>query len=115
MHQMPDCGDPSQAPYPSSGAASQAQLKCRTARPTRGGGDARPELGASVRKPHADGFQVDDIATEVAELLSRGVVFETYDMPGFDAKTMIATFEANRSAWFKDTEGNLIGIVELLA
>jgi catechol 2,3-dioxygenase-like lactoylglutathione lyase family enzyme len=59
------------------------------------------------------GFQVDDIASEVAELRSRGVVFETYSMPQFDARTMIATFPGTRSAWFKDTEGNLIGIVQI--
>ena len=58
---------------------------------------------------------MDDIAAEVADLRSRGVVFETYDMPAFDPDTMIATFPATRSAWFKDTEGNLIGIVELPA
>jgi len=34
-------------------------------------------------------------------------------MPAFDAKTMIATLPGVRSAWFKDTEGNLIGLVEL--
>jgi catechol 2,3-dioxygenase-like lactoylglutathione lyase family enzyme len=61
------------------------------------------------------GFQVVDIEAEVAELRSRGVVFETYDMPGFDPQTMIATVPANRSAWFKDTEGNLLGVVQLLA
>jgi predicted enzyme related to lactoylglutathione lyase len=61
------------------------------------------------------GFQVDDIAAEVAELRSRGVVFETYDMPGFDRETMIATSPDVRSAWFKDTEGNLIGLVQIPA
>ena len=61
------------------------------------------------------GFQVDDIAAEVADLRSRGVVFETYDMPAFDPKTMIATFPTARSAWFKDTEGNLVGLVQLPA
>jgi hypothetical protein len=58
---------------------------------------------------------VADIATEVAELRSRGVVFETYDMPGFDRQTMIATLPPVRSAWFKDTEGNLIGLVQIAA
>jgi catechol 2,3-dioxygenase-like lactoylglutathione lyase family enzyme len=61
------------------------------------------------------GFQVNDIEAEVADLRSRGVVFEAYDMPAFDTRTMIATFPAIRSAWFKDTEGNLIGLVELPA
>ncbi len=59
------------------------------------------------------GFQVDDIVAEVAELRSRGVTFEAYDMPAFDRETMIATLPAVRSAWFKDSEGNLLGIVEL--
>jgi catechol 2,3-dioxygenase-like lactoylglutathione lyase family enzyme len=59
------------------------------------------------------GFRVPDIAAEVAELRARGVVFEAYDMPEFDSQTMTATFPGVRSAWFKDTEGNLIGLVEI--
>jgi catechol 2,3-dioxygenase-like lactoylglutathione lyase family enzyme len=74
-----------------------------------------PSSGRASGSHTQIGFQVDDIAAEVAELRSRGVVFETYDMPAFDRETMIATFPAIRSAWFKDTEGNLIGIVELRA
>jgi catechol 2,3-dioxygenase-like lactoylglutathione lyase family enzyme len=61
------------------------------------------------------GFQVPDISAEVAELRARGVVFEAYDMPEFDRQTMFATFPGVRSAWFKDTEGNLIGLVEFEA
>ena len=74
-----------------------------------------PSSGRASGSHTQIGFQVDDIAIEVAELRSRGVVFETYDMPGFDSETMIATFPTARSAWFKDTEGNLIGLVELPA
>jgi len=59
------------------------------------------------------GFQVADIEAEVADLKRRGVTFEAYDMPGFDAATSIATFPGGRSAWFKDTEGNLLGVAEL--
>ena len=51
----------------------------------------------------------------IRDLRSRGVVFETYDMPGFDRQTMIATRPEVLSAWFKDTEGNLIGLVQILA
>jgi predicted enzyme related to lactoylglutathione lyase len=74
-----------------------------------------PSSGRASGSHTQIGFQVDDIAAEVAELRSRGVVFETYDMPTFDPQTMIATFPTARSAWFKDTEGNLIGLVELPA
>ena len=59
------------------------------------------------------GFTVDDIDAEVGALRQKGVTFESYDMPQFDATTSITTFSGTRSAWFKDTEGNLLGIVQL--
>jgi catechol 2,3-dioxygenase-like lactoylglutathione lyase family enzyme len=59
------------------------------------------------------GFTVDDIEAEVGSLRAKGVTFESYDMPQFDAATSIATFPAIRSAWFKDTEGNLLGIAQM--
>jgi len=59
------------------------------------------------------GFAVDDIDAEVAALKRKGVTFESYEMPQFDASTSIATFPGTRSAWFKDTEGNLLGIVQI--
>jgi predicted enzyme related to lactoylglutathione lyase len=59
------------------------------------------------------GFLVDDIEAEVGALRQRGVTFESYDMPHFDAATSIATFPGTRSAWFRDTEGNLLGIVQM--
>jgi hypothetical protein len=34
-------------------------------------------------------------------------------MPQFDAATSIATLPGIRSAWFKDTEGNLLGMVQM--
>jgi len=59
------------------------------------------------------GFVVDDIEAEVRALRQQGVTFESYDMPQFDASSSIATFPATRSAWFKDTEGNLLGMVQM--
>ena len=59
------------------------------------------------------GFSVDDIAATVSELKQRGVKFEEYDFPAFDKATSIATTGDIQSAWFKDTEGNLLGIVQL--
>jgi predicted enzyme related to lactoylglutathione lyase len=72
-----------------------------------------PSAGQASGSHTQIGFHVDDLAAEVADLRARGVVFETYDMPAFDRETMIATFPGTRSAWFKDTEGNLIGLVQL--
>jgi catechol 2,3-dioxygenase-like lactoylglutathione lyase family enzyme len=59
------------------------------------------------------GFTVDDLEAEVGALRQKGVKFESYDMPQFDAATSIATFPGTRSAWFKDTEGNLLGMAQM--
>ena len=59
------------------------------------------------------GFAVDDIDKEVAELRSRGVVFEEYDFPGLKTENGIATTSDGKASWFKDTEGNTIGLVQL--
>jgi predicted enzyme related to lactoylglutathione lyase len=59
------------------------------------------------------GFATDDIEAEVNELRSRGVEFEEYDFPGLKTKNGIAQTGQARAAWFKDSEGNMIGIVQL--
>jgi catechol 2,3-dioxygenase-like lactoylglutathione lyase family enzyme len=64
------------------------------------------------------GWEVEDIEATVAELRSRGVVFEEYDFPGLQTVDGIADIEGNypskgtgeRAAWFRDSEGNMIGI-----
>jgi len=59
------------------------------------------------------GFATGDIEAEVKELQSRGVVFEEYDFPSLKTHNGIATTGPTRAAWFKDSEGNMIGIVQL--
>lgn len=72
-----------------------------------------PTAGRASGSHTQMGFNVADITLEVAGLKAKGVVFETYDFPGFDATTSIARTGPARSAWFRDTEGNLLGIVQL--
>jgi catechol 2,3-dioxygenase-like lactoylglutathione lyase family enzyme len=55
-------------------------------------------------------FTVPDLDAEVAELRSRGVVFEEYETPKTD--NGIARMGVGRAAWFKDPDGNLIGVLE---
>jgi catechol 2,3-dioxygenase-like lactoylglutathione lyase family enzyme len=63
-------------------------------------------------------FTVDDFDAEVAELRSRGVVFEEYDSPGLETVNGVAQVEGNypskgdgeRAAWFRDSEGNMLGM-----
>jgi catechol 2,3-dioxygenase-like lactoylglutathione lyase family enzyme len=59
------------------------------------------------------GWSVADIEAEVAELKARGVVFEEYDLPGLKTVDSIADNGPARAAWMKDSEGNLLGIVQL--
>ncbi|GAB2746141.1 hypothetical protein GCM10027072_48030 [Streptomyces bullii] len=67
------------------------------------------------------GWQVDDIDEAVSELKRRGVTFEEVDVPGFRTRDGIAEIEGNyptkgargdRAAWFRDSEGNVLGIGE---
>jgi predicted enzyme related to lactoylglutathione lyase len=58
------------------------------------------------------GFEVPDIESEVAELRAKGVTIEEYDFPGLKTEDGIATIEGERAAWFKDSEGNVIGVFQ---
>jgi catechol 2,3-dioxygenase-like lactoylglutathione lyase family enzyme len=75
--------------------------------------------GASPGTFTQAGFEVDDLDTVVAELKRRGVVFEDVDVPGLETTDGIAEIEGNypskggkgeRAGWFRDSEGNMIGI-----
>jgi hypothetical protein len=52
----------------------------------------------------------EDVAAEVAELKARGVVFEEYDMPGLKTVDGIAGGGGAKTAWFNDSEGNIMAI-----
>jgi catechol 2,3-dioxygenase-like lactoylglutathione lyase family enzyme len=59
------------------------------------------------------GIEVADIEATVAELRSRGVIFEEYDTPELRTVDGIATQPGgDRAAWFKDTEGNTLALVQ---
>lgn len=58
-------------------------------------------------------WDVKDIEAEVTELKRRGIVFEKYDMPGTDTNG-ITTAGGARAAWFKDSEGNIMAIIQTL-
>jgi catechol 2,3-dioxygenase-like lactoylglutathione lyase family enzyme len=64
-------------------------------------------------------WEVDDIEATVEELRRRGVVFEEVDLPGLKTINGIAEVAGNypssgavgeRAAWFRDSEGNLLGL-----
>ena len=67
------------------------------------------------------GFEVDDLDRAVAALRARGVEFEEVDVPGLRTIDGIAHVAGNypskggkgeRAAWFRDSEGNMLGLGE---
>jgi len=66
---------------------------------------------AGTAKNTVAAFGVPDIRAEMADLRSRGVVFEDYDFG--EAKTVDGLLEDTDgllNAWFKDPDGNILGI-----
>jgi predicted enzyme related to lactoylglutathione lyase len=59
-------------------------------------------------------FEVSDIEDEVNALRRKGVVFEEYDMPEIKTQNGIATQGSIKAAWFKDSEGNIICIHQVI-
>jgi predicted enzyme related to lactoylglutathione lyase len=59
-------------------------------------------------------WQVDDVEREVTELKARGVTFEEYDVPGLKTVNSIATGGGAKTAWFRDSEGNILAVVQSL-
>ena len=78
------------------GAGKGSQLSVR-----RG----QPNIGQTVAH-----FEVGDLDAAVRDLAGRGIVFEEYESP----KTVngIARIGAARGAWFKDPDGNVLGLRE---
>ena len=74
--------------------------------------------GAASGESTQLGFEVADIDEVVAELRSRGLEFEPFDIAGFEVEDDIVVVPGNypskgtgeRGAFFRDSEGNLLGI-----
>jgi len=81
-----------------------------------GGGTAcflYPTPNAGTSKASQAFWQVDDLAREVAELKARGVRFERYpDLPGASPDGEVVTAGGAKAAWFKDSEGNILAIIQ---
>jgi catechol 2,3-dioxygenase-like lactoylglutathione lyase family enzyme len=71
-----------------------------------------PTPNAGTSRASQAFWQVDDVEREVAELTARGVVFEDYDMPGDKSPSGVVTMDGAKGAWFKDSEGNILAIIQ---
>ena len=69
-----------------------------------------PTPNAGTSRASQAFWQVDDVEREVAELKARGVIFEEYDIPGVEMHNSIAVAGGAKTAWFKDSEGNILAV-----
>ena len=69
--------------------------------------------GITAALPVLDlGIQVTDVRAAVEEMRGRGVEFEEYDTPETRTGNGVARMPGGgEAAWFKDSEGNLVGVV----
>ncbi|HSV34255.1 MAG TPA: VOC family protein [Ramlibacter sp.] len=57
-------------------------------------------------------WSVADVDGEIEALKARGVVFEDYDMPGEKSAAGAITAGGAKAAWFKDSEGNIMALIQ---
>lgn len=60
-------------------------------------------------------WSVQDVDREIVELKKRGVVFERYeDLPGERSPEGAVIAGGAKAAWFKDSEGNILAIIQTI-
>jgi hypothetical protein len=55
-------------------------------------------------------FTVTDVRAAIAELKSRGVEFQDYDLPNLKTENHIVESGGFQASWFKDSEGNTLNL-----
>ena len=72
-----------------------------------------PSEFAGTNQATAVGLGVEDVPAAVASLRGRGVQFEEYDFGEIKTVDGVVTMpDGSRGAWFKDTEGNIVGLFD---
>lgn len=72
-----------------------------------------PTPNAGTSKASQAFWQVEDVDLEIEELKSRGVEFERYEgMPGERSASGAISAGGAKAAWFKDSEGNTLALIQ---
>lgn len=71
-----------------------------------------PTPNAGTSKASQAFWQVEDVDREIETLKARGVEFENYDMPGEKSASGAISAGGAKAAWFKDSEGNILALIE---
>ena len=82
-----------------------------------GGGTAAflyPTGNAGTSKASQAFWSVADVDREIEALKAKGVVFEDYDLPGEKSPSGALVAGGAKAAWFKDSEGNIMALIQTL-
>ena len=85
---------------------------------TAGGGSAVALMSDPNAEPSGRtelSFEVSNLDGEISDLEGRGVTFEDYDLPGLKTENHIATMGSEKAAWFKDPDGNVLCLHQMVA
>ena len=66
--------------------------------------------GAGTSKANQAFWAVEDLEAEMAALRAKGVRFEDYDLPGLKTVNGVNVGGGAKTAWFKDSEGNILAL-----
>ncbi len=67
---------------------------------------------AGTAQNTALGIDSDDFDRDMADLKAKGVEFNEYDLPGVTTVDGVVEMGGMRTAWFNDSEGNIIALGE---
>ncbi len=67
-----------------------------------------PSEYAGTNKANSASWEVDSLEEAIADLKSKGVTFEHYDMPGVTVEGDVHVMGPMKAAWFKDPDGNIL-------
>lgn len=73
-----------------------------------------PKPPGSQAQHTALSFEVQDVVEAVRALSERGVVFDDYDLPGLKTVDKVCVLGSEKAAWFRDTEGNILCVHQVL-
>lgn len=57
-------------------------------------------------------WMTDDLDAEMRRLRESGVEFDDFEIPGMKTENGVVTDRETKSAWFHDSEGNIIAITQ---
>ena len=72
----------------------------------------RSDFAGTNRATAATWAVGDELESTVQDLRTKGVAFEHYDLPGTTRDGDIHEMGGMRGVWFKDPDGNIIGLVD---